>query len=207
MSVRRVVLACLLLGVAVLTALLAADLVRWRDAVRNGDRQFTRSVADARWRAAGVLPGDPARTLLGLEDALAFRSAAQDFEAVKGAGKGYDNGVSEAHTRGALEARLALLARSGDRVLASRADNLLGILAFADSRRTGANAPAPVEQSLAAFQAAIRLDPSNDDAKFNLELLWRQLVAHGTRLGPSGTPGGPAVGHRGAGGGVPGRGY
>jgi len=202
----RIVVAGALLVLAVLAALLAVDLLRWDAAVRSGDRRFVRDAAGARWRASTILPGDPAKHVLGLGDGLAFREAAQEFEAVLAVGRGYDNGLSEGQTRGELELTLAELARSSDRRLASRADNLLGILAFADSQRSGVTAPAPVDRSLADFQAAVRLDPSDDDAKFNLELLLRQLVATGLRRGENGTPG-PARGHRGAGGGLPGRGY
>jgi len=92
-------------------------------------------------------------------------------------------------------------------VIASEADNLLGILAFADSTQTGPAAPAPVDQSVADFQAAVRLEPGNVDAKFNLELLLHQLLARGIRPGSNSSAGGPAKGHRGAGGGLPGRGY
>jgi hypothetical protein len=196
-----------LVAAAVLMALLASDLVRWRDAVRSGDLQFGSSPADARWTATAVLPQDPARSLLDLGSQLELRSSAQSFEVVRAAGRGYDNGVSEAHDRGELEARLAALAQEAHRQRASYADNLLGILAFTDSRRAGPTAPAPVDQSVADFQAAVRLDPSNDDAKFNLERLLRELVARGSRLGSSGAAAGPAKGHRGAGGGLPGRGY
>ena len=84
---------------------------------------------------------------------------------------------------------------------------MLGILAFADSQRTGPTAPAPVEQSVADFQAAVRADPSNEVAKYNLELLLRKLAASGTRHGPNGSAGGTGHGRNGAGGGIVGRGY
>ena len=104
---------------------------------------------------------------------------------MQAAGRGYDNGLSESRDRGELEAELTELARSGDLRRGSEAENLLGILAFADSRPSGPTAPAPVDQSVSDFQAAVRLDPGNEDAKFNLELLLRQLVAKGTRAAPT----------------------
>jgi hypothetical protein len=84
---------------------------------------------------------------------------------------------------------------------------MLGILAFTDSTPSGPIAAAPIDESVADFQSAIRLDPGNTDAKFNLELLLRQLVAKGVRPGASNSAGGQATGHHGAGGGLPGRGY
>jgi hypothetical protein len=84
---------------------------------------------------------------------------------------------------------------------------MLGILAFADSRPVGPSAPAPVDQSVGAFQAAVRADPTNEAAKYNLELLLRRLVAKGTRRGPNGSASGPSLGRNGASGGLPGHGY
>jgi len=202
----RIAAGLVLLAAAAILALLAADVLGWRGAVRGGDRTFARTPADATWQAGTLLPGDPARALLGLDLPLRFRAAQQGFAAVQAAGQGYDNGLSEARTRGEVEAELAQLARSHDRRIASAAENLLGILAFADASRTGPNEPAPVDQSVADFQAAIRLDPENADAKLNLEELLRVLVARGVRRGP-GDNGSHTRGHRGAGGGIPGRGY
>jgi hypothetical protein len=202
----RIAVACALLLAAAVLAGLAADVLGWRDAIRRGDRELARAPAAATWNASTLLPADPARDLLGLDLPLRFRAAEQAFVAVRAAGQGFDNGLSETRNRGEVEAELAQLARSDDHVLASQADNLLGILAFADSSQTGASAPAPIDQSVADFQAAVRLDPGNADAKFNLELLLRQLVARGVRRGP-GSGAGATHGHRGAGGGVPGRGY
>jgi hypothetical protein len=203
---RSILAAVVLVAVAVLLTLLASDLLGWRNAVRRGDREFVRTPASATWHAEATLPWDPARRLLGLAAALRLRAAQQSFAAVQTAGRGYDNGLSESRTRGELEAELASLGRSHDHVIASTADNLLGILAFADATGSGPVAPAPVDQAVADFQAAIRLDPTNTDAKFNLELLLHELLAHGVRQGPNNSTGG-GHGHRGAGGGIPGRGY
>ncbi len=207
MKASRILAAAGLLTIAALLAMLALDVARWHDAMVRGDRQLASSPIAASWHAATVLPGDPARRLLGLDTALQFRMAAQSFAAVQAAGAGYDNGLSEAQTRGELEDQLAKLALSSDHAVASAADNLLGILAFDDATASGPIAPAPVDQSMGDFQAAVRAEPSNVDAKYNLELLLRLLVARGVRHGPSSGGGGPATGSHGAGGGIPGRGY
>jgi hypothetical protein len=206
MRTVRLIAAALLLGAAFVLAALAADVLHWREAMRTGDRAFARDPAGATWSPSTVLPASVARDVLGLEVPLRFRAAQQAFAGLQST-PSYDNGLSESQTRGALEAELAGLARSHDHAIASEADNLLGILAFADSKQSGPIAPAPVDQSVADFQTAIRLDQLNADAKFNLERLLNELRAHGVRVGPDASAGGPAKGHRGAGGGLPGRGY
>lgn len=207
MRALRIVAAVALASAAALLVLLAWDVLTWRDAVRSGDRAFAHDPAAASWRASTILPPDPARDLLGLAPALRLRAVAQQFSAVQAAGTGYDNGLSESRTRGELEGDLANLGQSGNRVIASSAENMLGILAFADATQSGPIAPAPVEQSVGDFQTAIRLDPTNTDAKFNLELLLRKLLAKGVRPGSDSSSAGLAKGHHGAGGGIPGRGY
>lgn len=203
----RLTLAVVLLAAAAFAALLAADLLGWHDALRAGDSEFVRQPASARWSASSVLPFDPALRILDLHAQLAFRRAARSFVSVEAAGNGIDNGYSESQTRGALEGVLANLAQGPDRRLDSAAENLLGILAFKDSQQRGPSAPAPVDVSVADFESAVQLDPANQDAKFNLELLLRELLARGVRPGSNGSSSGPAKGHQGAGGGLPGRGY
>ncbi len=207
MRAFRVGLAAVLLVAALVAVLLAADVRSWRDVLRTGDTQFAQDPASAQWPASSTLPFDPALRLLALSPQLAYRRAARSFVKVVALGNGIDNGYSESRQRGALEAVLTSLARGSDRRQASAAENLLGILAFADSRQTGANTPAPVDRSVADFQSAVELDPSNEEAKANLELLLRNLLAKGVRPGSNGTSSGPAKGHKGAGGGLPGRGY
>jgi hypothetical protein len=199
--------ALFLLAAATVAALLAADLLGWHDTVRAGDSEFMRQPASASWSGSSVLPFDPALRILGLGDQLAFRRAARSFVGVEAAGNGIDNGYSESQARGALEGVLANLAQGPDRRLDSAAENLLGILAFKDSQQRGPSTPAPVDVSVADFESAVELDPSNQEAKFNLELLLRELLAHGVRPGSNGSSSGPAKGHQGAGGGLPGRGY
>jgi len=203
----RIGVAVVLAVAAVVAALLATDLRSWNTAVRHGDAAFARDPATAAWTASTTLPFDPALRILSLSDQLAFRRAAQSFAQVEAAGNGVDNGYSESQARGALESVLTQLTAGADHHRDSDAENLLGILAFADSTQHGPNAAAPVERSVSDFQSAVQLDPANEAAKFNLELLLHRLLAKGVRPGSSSSPGGPSKGHKGAGGGVAGRGY
>lgn len=207
MSRLRLALAVVALAAAVFSALLASDLRSWQDGVRNGDARFVQDPGSATWNPPTQLPFTLARGILDISDQLAFRQAAQTFVAVHALGRGFDNGISAARARGALAVVLADIARGPDRARDSAADNLLGILAFSDSQTRGASQPAPVDRAVAAFQSAVQLDPANADAKFNLEWLLRQLVAHGVRSDSAASQTLAAKGHKGAGGGLPGKGY
>lgn len=199
-------LAVVLAALAVFAALLAADLRRWQDGVAAGDLRYRSAPAAARWVAPTVLPWDPAGRILDAGRVVSFRRAVRGFVVADSAGQGYDNGFSETRSRADAESALTDAAHAAAPRLASQADDLLGILAFGDSQQHGPTQPAPVERSVADFQAAVRLDPGNAAAKTNLELLLRQLIAHGVRAGAGGT-GGPATGHRGANSGGAGNGY
>jgi hypothetical protein len=205
-SLLRVAAAVAMLAVAVAALLLAADVGSWQTAIQAGDTRFVQAPGAASWTASTTLPFRLGERVLGLSDQLAFRNAAQSFVSVQAAGQGLDNGYSEGQARDALETVLVGLTQGSDRLRDSEAENLLGILAFVDSEHTGPNTPAPVERSVADFQAAVQLDPENEDAKFNLELVLRRLLAQGVRPGSS-NAGGAAKGHKGAAGGTPGRGY
>lgn len=64
----------------------------------------------------------------------------------------------------------------------SVAANLLGILAFVDAT-TADNSSTPVERSIFEFQDAIHLDPGNDEAKANLELVFQRQSVPNTLRG------------------------
>jgi hypothetical protein len=161
---------------AVLLALFARDVGRWPQAIRSGDVAAADPPrrADVSWTVSEALPFSPARAALGIGDDLAFRRAALRFRLA------HTRDLQLARTPDAGQARIraeTALARAirgdADRSRASDASNLLGILALVDA----ATAPAgniPIDRSVFEFQDAVRLDPSNEQAKTNLELLYRQ---------------------------------
>jgi hypothetical protein len=203
----RIALAAVGLAAAVVAALLASDLRSWQDGIQNGDAQYFQRPASATWSTPTLLPFQLARGILGISDQIAFRHAARAFVTVHTLGNGFDNGYTELRARANLEIVLTALARGPDRSRDSAADNLLGILAYSDSQTTGTAQPAPVDRAVADFQSSVQLDPANTDAKFNLEWVQRQLVAHGSRAGSTTSSVGANRGHHGAGGGSPGKGY
>ena len=85
------------------------------------------------------------------------------------------------------EAILAELVRGdGSAQLRSQAANLLGALYFEDAKAVKQSPRRYLESSLGAFQDAVRIDPANDTAKANLELL-ATLPAQ-TRFREAGAP-------------------
>jgi hypothetical protein len=116
-----------------------------------------------------------------------------------------DNATDVETARGRAQDVLERVARAHDPAWASEAETLLGVLAFRASSAGGAQSQ--VDAAISDFTDAVRTDPSNADAAFDLELLLRLTAAHGTRVQPGQGGGFGRTGHRGAGAGQPGSGY
>jgi hypothetical protein len=191
-----------LAALAILVAILAADVRSWSSSVAAGDAIYAASPARASWTPStrlGGLAGD----LLGVHDDVALRRALQLYDSVAGLRLRLDNAVEVETARAQAQDALITVARGSDRQRASQAETLLGINAFAASKGTGTSS---IDTAVSAFTEAVRADPGNDDAKFDLELLLRMAAPHGKRAGRG--QGGPSKGsHRGADGGTTGRGY
>jgi hypothetical protein len=201
---RRLISATLLVALAVLAILLAADVRSSRSALASGDALYAQSPNRASWRARTRL-GKVAADLLGTRDDLATRRALQLYAIAAATHLRLDNATAVQTARAAAQDALTKMATSGDATRASEARTLLGILTFRSSA-TGAEGD-QVDAAVAAFTDAVRADGRNDAAKFDLELVLKLSAAYGTRPG-QGVGGGFGRGaHRGAGGGTPGKGY
>jgi hypothetical protein len=180
---------------------IAHDAHSWRDALREGDELYAHAPQRARWSAGTWFPGDPAGRAAHASEDVDLRRAVQLFVAAVHARRGFDSGESRARSRSAAEAALAGVAAGAPPSAASQASDLLGVL---EALGPGATEG---ELAVASFQSAVREDPSNLDAKFNLELALRRLRATSVRRGPGNGSGPGNSGRRGAGSGTPGRGY
>jgi hypothetical protein len=182
-----------LTAVAVLAALLAGDVRSWPHAFEQGDAAYAVTPHRATWTPSTRL-GGTAASLLGSGDDVAFRRALQLYRIAQSTPDRLDTAVELQTVRTQAETRLAAAARGPH---ASQADTLLGVLAFSES----------ADAAIADFASAVRADPTNEAAKYDLELLLRLSAAHGSRTGAG--PGGSfgRGGRHGAGGGVPGNGY
>jgi hypothetical protein len=172
-SVIPVVLGAVALVAAVALALLAAEVRRTDDNIRQADRRFeVASESGNVWKTAHGVRSRVARSLLGTGDDLAWRKATRLFEAAQGvltAAPGHPDQLR-------AEATIALeRVDKGDGDIARRARtaNMLGVMAYEDAAISAANASSLLRRAADLFRNSIRMDPASAAAKFNLELLLR----------------------------------
>jgi hypothetical protein len=165
---------CLLLG-AVLV-LLALDVRTWQRTVASDDLRFRALPAHTSlWRPATILPADPAASLLGTGNAIAYRRALQLFWYSR-MGANPETRQDLPTLRAAAQRQLQDLMESGhgpeQRALAA---NLLGVLTVTTpvARQDQGAIAQILKRSTGYFQRAIAIDPSTQDAKQNLELVLR----------------------------------
>ncbi|HEX4746905.1 MAG TPA: hypothetical protein VFU99_08495 [Gaiellaceae bacterium] len=200
---------CLVLAAGL--ALLALDVARSSAAVREGDVAFRITPEKTGlWRTGTVVPFNLAVALLGTEDDVEVRRAIRSVRLAR-----LDDPtvfVSDpelALLRNDAQARLdALVASDADMKVRSRAAGLLGVLGLARLVSETQDRVALLSATVANLQLAVALDPTNDDAKYNLELALQR--SRGIQLtegagGQNPSPGGS--GSSGAGAGDPGSGY
>ena len=206
--------ALVLLALAIVVALLAADVRSWERTLRSDATLVAVAPRAAAWDPPLRAPFGAAERLLGVRDDVATQRALALYRTSSAIPIRLDNASVVAAARARAEDALAALARSSDRARASQAQTLGGVLLFGDlAQPVGITGLQPegigrsqADAALAAFTDAVRTDPDNVTAKYDLELLLRALLLQGTRVGP-GNQGGASTGRRGAGGGVPGSGY
>lgn len=209
-----VVAACCVV-LAVFVGFAAADVARWRGAVPADDVRFRVGSGGSKlWRPETLAPFGAGKRVLGIEDDLVFRHMLQDLRASKLRDATVSDPALALHRTATTEQLESIVAHDPDLTLRSRASTLLGVLSVASWNSTppiGTSAQDRSElllSAIASFEQAIALDPENDDAKYNLQL----LLLHGSGLLPTEAAAGknPAPGgrgSRGAGAGAPGSGY
>jgi len=201
--------ALLCLAVSVGLVLLAADVVRWRDAMQAGDVRYGASTEETRlWQAEALLPLDPARDLLGIDDDIDLREAVRALRVAR-----LDDPVISdpelAVRRNAAQARLeALVATASDDATRSRAASLLGALGLARFVYETQEREALLSGTVSNLKLALDFDPENSEPKYNLELAYqrgRGIQLSEASAGTNPSPGGS--GSKGAGAGEAGTGY
>lgn len=177
---RRWVAVALALGAvaaAVLLLVAAFDVRRWEEQLAEGDVGFRSAPSDATlWQADTILPGDPARRLLGLGDDLRYRDGVQAFWAAHPRVPAFQRPELDAARVQAQVILRAIAEQETDEARRSEEANLLGALATAIAPRQEQQRRVESLGSAATyFTEAIRLDRRNEDAMYNLESVLRRL--------------------------------
>lgn len=173
------VLASLAAVAAVLLLLAAFDVKRWQGRIAEDDVRFSTAPATSNlWQANALLPGDPARRLLSISDELRYRRAVQAFLASHPREPGFLRPDLEAAR---VEAQVRLREISQREPNAQRRSemlNLLGALSTAAARwqQQTQQRVESLQAAVTYFTEAVRLDRTNEDAMFNLEVLLRRLL-------------------------------
>jgi hypothetical protein len=173
---RAGLLALVCAGVAVVVALLAADVSVWRSTVARDDLRFRALPAHRQlWRPPTLLPGDPASLLIGTGSTVSYRRALQYFWYSR---IGSDPEVRQdtptlrATAQNKLLDQISSAPTSQER---SAAANLLGVLVVT-TPSIGSDAGSTTQLLTRAaqyFQQAVAIDAGNANAKQNLELVLR----------------------------------
>jgi hypothetical protein len=170
----RVVAGLAALALAGVLAVFAGDVLAASSTMKRDDLRF-RVTPDARglWRVEGRTPG--LKAILQLDDDLAWRKAAQRFQLSRArANIQYD--PTRTSTR--AETQAALASAETEELTPQQASplaNFNAILAFEEAVGDPQNGPQLLQRSASEFRRALGLDPENEEAKFNLELLLRLL--------------------------------
>ncbi len=202
-------LVCLLLALGL--ALLARDVAASRSALAQGDVEYRVTPAKTGlWRTRTVVPFGLAVALLGTDDDVKLRRAVRAVQLARLD----DPTVSVSDPQVALlrndaQARLDdIVANAKDRRQRSRAAGLLGVVGLARLVSETQDRLALLGATVSTLQLAVALDPTNDEAKYNLEYALQR--SRGLQLtegagGQNPSPGGS--GSTGAGAGDAGSGY
>ena len=198
------------LGLAILFALVAVDIARWGDAFRSDDVSYrTMPNGETLWEVDELAFGIGGR-VLAIDDDVEFRKGIRALRTAHlDDPSSFISDPRIAIRRNEAQARLeAVVASDHDRSRRSRAAGLLGVLGLARFLTETQGREALLSSTVLNFGLAIGLDPSNDEAKVNLELAYQQgrgVEINESSSGQNPTPGGS--GSRGAGAGQAGSGY
>lgn len=173
---RWLALAVALLAAAagVLLLLVAVDVHRARSTLAAGDVTYRTMPHAAYWRAPQFVPGI-ARSLLGIDDDVAVREAFQSFKLGIPRELYFVAGDQIVAYRSAAQAMLARISDvDHNAVRRSLELNLTGVLELisfpgGDPNERQKHLPRAADD----FRQAMALDPTNADAKTNLELTLR----------------------------------
>jgi hypothetical protein len=209
---RRALLVAGVAGCLVLSlflVLLAVDVIRSRDALATGDSRYTAAPRDGGlWKAGALGASTLSRDVLGVDDDVRFREAVRALR-LSQRDEPTDSSPEAVLRRAKAQKLLQDVAESDvDAVRRSRAMSLLSVLLLSTPAADQDERASIQRAALADLQKAIALDPTNDEAKYNLEVVLRRRAGVQTvQGGPTPNPSSGQGASRGAATGPPGRGY
>lgn len=166
--------AVVLVGLAVVLALLAVDVRAWQGRMTRDDLRFRAHQSHlALWHNPTMLPGDPAGALLGIDDAVSYRRGLQLFWYSRvgvSTGGQPDFAAERVVTEEKLQTLLETASTPEER---SNAANLLGVMTVTAPAADTATELEGLDRARLLFTQAIRENPANYAAKVNLELVLR----------------------------------
>ena len=179
---RRVgatILGLLAAAAAVFLLVLATDVRTWQTQLAADDARFQAySASEDLWQISTILPERVSRVFLGTGDDIRYRRAANSFFFARPYRRGHQLPELDA-ARGEAQIVLArLFADEHDPMRRSQVGNFYGALSLAVLQHQDLEQRAStLEAAVATLQEAVRLDPTNDEAKYNLESAIRRLRA------------------------------
>jgi tetratricopeptide (TPR) repeat protein len=162
-----------LLALAISAALVARDAAAVRQSVEHSDLVFLEAQPsyEQLWQLDTTMPY--AAEFFGIEDDLLYRHALRKYAAEDRRQQGRFN-FSNPGLRAEAQAALSIAENSGlSAVRRSRLANLQGIVSYDETLTNPLDASGLAQQALNHFHRAVKIDPANVDAKYNLEYLLR----------------------------------
>jgi hypothetical protein len=201
------VAACALLSLFLVV--LAIDVVRSHEALASGDDAYASAPKEGGlWKPGALGASTLSRKVLGVDDDLRFREAVRALR-LSQRDKPTDSSP-EAILRRAKAQKLLQEVSASDRDprRRSRALSLLSVLMLSTPAGDQDERATTQRIALANLRQAIETDPTNDEAKYNLEVVLRRRAGVQTvQGGPTPNPSSGQGQSRGAATGPPGRGY
>jgi hypothetical protein len=171
----------ILIVLAVFAALVARDAAAIRSGFEGGDLAFkAQPAAERLWKIETRVPY--AKRAFGVEDDLVYRRALRAFAVDARRGENpydFDRPAFRAEAQATL---VAAEESSLAAPLRSKAASLQGVLTFDEAIQDPINGPALMRRVVGDFERAVRIDPTNEEAKYNLEYLLRLMDPSAERL-------------------------
>lgn len=168
------VAAVLAVPAALALALLAVEILRVPHEIDVDDARFEAAphVQRSLWNDLGLVPGSPGVRLLGARDDVASRKTEALYARIDPRKQG---DPEQDALRGRVQLEATLRSReSREPEWRGRHLNLFGVLTMSRFSTSGPEQQQILSRGIGAFQSAIEVDPSNLDAKRNLEILLRR---------------------------------